>query len=125
MTDNDKNSGPAEAVKGVVEEVKGKAKEFVGTATGRGDLASEGEAQQDKAQAQRDAQNGRQQQRDSVPVSVRASSPGAAVGPSPAEIQARREALAKRLLGGQSVRPSATASATRLSCTIGPIAWRL
>jgi uncharacterized protein YjbJ (UPF0337 family) len=53
MADN--NSGPAEAVKGVVEDVKGKAKEFVGTVTGHGDLASEGEAQQDKAEAQRDA----------------------------------------------------------------------
>jgi uncharacterized protein YjbJ (UPF0337 family) len=51
----DKNSGPAEGVKGVVEDVKGKAKEFVGTVTGQGDLANEGEAQQDKAQAQRDA----------------------------------------------------------------------
>jgi uncharacterized protein YjbJ (UPF0337 family) len=48
-------SGPAEAVKGVIEDIKGKAKEFVGTAAGRGDLVNEGEAQQDKAQAQRDA----------------------------------------------------------------------
>lgn len=37
------------------------------------------------------------------------SSPGPVVpqGPSPQELQARREALAKRLLGGQSVRPAA------------------
>jgi uncharacterized protein YjbJ (UPF0337 family) len=49
------NSGPKEGVKGVVEDVKGKAKEAVGTVTGRGDLAEEGEAQQDKAEAQRDA----------------------------------------------------------------------
>lgn len=48
-------SGPKEGLEGVVEGVKGKAKEAVGTVTGRGDLAREGEAQQDKAQAQRDA----------------------------------------------------------------------
>ena len=49
------NSGPAEGIKGVVEDVKGKAKEAVGTVTGRGDLTEEGKAQQDKAEAQRDA----------------------------------------------------------------------
>ncbi|MBV9091398.1 MAG: CsbD family protein [Mycobacteriaceae bacterium] len=48
-------SGPKEGLEGVVEGVKGKAKEAVGTVTGRGDLAEEGEAQQDKAEAQRDA----------------------------------------------------------------------
>jgi uncharacterized protein YjbJ (UPF0337 family) len=48
-------SGPQEAVKGVVEGIKGKAKEAFGTVTGRGDVAAEGEAQQDKGQAQRDA----------------------------------------------------------------------
>jgi uncharacterized protein YjbJ (UPF0337 family) len=51
----DSNSGPAEGMKGVVEDVKGKAKEAVGTVTGRGDLTEEGKAQQDKAEAQRDA----------------------------------------------------------------------
>ena len=51
----DKNSGPAEGVKGVVEDVKGKAKEAVGTVAGRDDLVKEGKAQQDKADAQRDA----------------------------------------------------------------------
>jgi uncharacterized protein YjbJ (UPF0337 family) len=50
-----KNSGPEEAIKGVVEDVKGKAKEAVGTVTGRGDLINEGKAQQDKAEAERDA----------------------------------------------------------------------
>ena len=49
------NSGPEEGIKGVVEDVKGKAKEAVGTVTGRGDLTEEGKAQQDKADAQRDA----------------------------------------------------------------------
>lgn len=52
---DDNNSGPAEAVKGVIEDVKGKAKEALGTVTGDGDLINEGEAQQDKAEAQRDA----------------------------------------------------------------------
>jgi uncharacterized protein YjbJ (UPF0337 family) len=51
----DKNSGPEEGIKGVVEDVKGKAKEAVGTVAGRDDLTEEGKAQQDKAQAQRDA----------------------------------------------------------------------
>ena len=44
------NIGP----KGVVEGIKGKAKEAVGTVTGHGDLVEEGEAQQDKGEAQRD-----------------------------------------------------------------------
>jgi uncharacterized protein YjbJ (UPF0337 family) len=51
----EKNSGPEEAVKGVVEGVKGKAKEAVGTVTGRDDLVREGKAQQDKADAERAA----------------------------------------------------------------------
>ena len=41
--------------RGVVEDVKGKAKEAVGTVTGRDDMVREGKAQQDKADAQRDA----------------------------------------------------------------------
>jgi uncharacterized protein YjbJ (UPF0337 family) len=48
------NSGPEEAFKGVVEDVKGKAKEVVGAVTGRDDIQREGQAQQDKAEAQRD-----------------------------------------------------------------------
>jgi uncharacterized protein YjbJ (UPF0337 family) len=51
----EKNSGPQEAVKGVVEDAKGKAKEAIGTVTGRDDLVREGKAQQDKADAQQDA----------------------------------------------------------------------
>lgn len=51
----EQNSGPQEAIRGVVEDVKGKAKEAIGTVTGRGDLVNEGKAQQDKAQAERDA----------------------------------------------------------------------
>lgn len=49
------NSGPEEAVKGVVEGVKGKAKEVAGAVLGRDDMFREGQAQQDKADAQRDA----------------------------------------------------------------------
>jgi uncharacterized protein YjbJ (UPF0337 family) len=49
-----KKSGPQEGVRGVVEDVKGKAKEAVGTVTGRDDLTREGKAQQDKAEAERD-----------------------------------------------------------------------
>ena len=55
MSDDSKNSGPEEAIKGVVEDAKGKAKEVIGTVTGRNDLVNEGKAQQDKAEAQRDA----------------------------------------------------------------------
>jgi len=47
-------SGPESGVKGVVEDVKGKAKEAVGSVTGRDDLVREGKAQQDKADAQQD-----------------------------------------------------------------------
>ncbi|BBX35388.1 CsbD family protein [Mycolicibacterium mageritense DSM 44476 = CIP 104973] len=54
MTDK-KNSGPEEGIKGVIEDAKGKAKEAVGTVTGRDDLVREGKAQQDKADAQQDA----------------------------------------------------------------------
>ena len=52
---SDKNSGPKEGVRGAVEDVKGKAKEAVGTVTGRDDVVREGKAQQDKADAQKDA----------------------------------------------------------------------
>src|SRR5689334_73405 len=54
-TMSDKNSGPEEAIKGVVEGVKGKAKEVAGAVAGRDDLYREGQAQQDKAEAQRNA----------------------------------------------------------------------
>ena len=43
-----------DGIKGVVEDVKGKAKEAAGTITGNEDLEREGEAQQSKAEAQRD-----------------------------------------------------------------------
>jgi uncharacterized protein YjbJ (UPF0337 family) len=48
------DTGPEAAVKGVVEDVKGKAKEVAGAVTGRDELQREGEAQQDKADAQRE-----------------------------------------------------------------------
>ena len=47
-------SGPESGVKGVVEDVKGKAKEAVGALTGNDRLEREGEAQQSKAEAQRE-----------------------------------------------------------------------
>jgi uncharacterized protein YjbJ (UPF0337 family) len=52
---SEKNSGPEEAIKGVVEGAKGKAKEVAGAVAGRDDLYREGQAQQDKADAQRNA----------------------------------------------------------------------
>lgn len=48
-------SGPQEGIEGVVEGVKGKAKEVIGAVAGRDDVKREGQAQQDKADAQRDA----------------------------------------------------------------------
>ncbi len=49
-----KDSGPEAGAKGVVEDVKGKAKEAVGAVVGNDDLKAEGEAQQRKAEAERD-----------------------------------------------------------------------
>ena len=51
---SDKDTGPEAAVKGVVEGASGKAKEVVGSVLGRDDLKHEGQAQQDKADAERD-----------------------------------------------------------------------
>jgi uncharacterized protein YjbJ (UPF0337 family) len=47
-------SGPEAGIEGVVEEVKGRAKEAAGAVTGDESLKREGEAQQDKAAALRD-----------------------------------------------------------------------
>lgn len=55
MAEENKSTGPEEAIKGVVEGVKGKAKETVGAVAGRDDLIREGQAQQDKAEADREA----------------------------------------------------------------------
>lgn len=49
-----KDSGPEAGVKGVVEDVKGKAKSAVGAVTGNDDLQREGDSQQRKAEAERD-----------------------------------------------------------------------
>jgi uncharacterized protein YjbJ (UPF0337 family) len=50
---SDKDSGPKAALKGVVEDVKGKAKEAAGAVTGNDRMRLEGQAQQDKAGAER------------------------------------------------------------------------
>ena len=50
----DKDTGPEAGVKGVVEDVKGKAKEAVGALTGDEEMKKEGAAQQDKAEAKRE-----------------------------------------------------------------------
>lgn len=49
------SSGPEEAVRGIVEGAKGKAKEVAGAIIGHDDMVREGRAQQDKAEAQREA----------------------------------------------------------------------
>ena len=48
-------SGPREATEGVVEDLKGKAKEAVGAIRGDERIKSEGRAQQDKGAAKREA----------------------------------------------------------------------
>jgi uncharacterized protein YjbJ (UPF0337 family) len=48
------DSGPRSGAKGVVEDIKGKAKEAVGAITEDEQLKREGRAQQDKAAAQRE-----------------------------------------------------------------------
>jgi uncharacterized protein YjbJ (UPF0337 family) len=50
----EKDSGASAGAKGIVEDVKGKAKEVVGEVTGNTSLENEGEAQQEKASAQRE-----------------------------------------------------------------------
>jgi uncharacterized protein YjbJ (UPF0337 family) len=50
----DKDSGPKAGIKGVVEDVKGKAKQAAGALTSNEDMKNEGEAQQEKADAQRE-----------------------------------------------------------------------
>jgi uncharacterized protein YjbJ (UPF0337 family) len=47
-------SGPQAGLSGVVEDVKGKAKEAAGAVIGNRDLKEEGRAEQDKAQAERE-----------------------------------------------------------------------
>ena len=48
------DSGPEAGVSGIVEDVKGKAKEVAGEVTGNSKLEREGEAQQAKADADRE-----------------------------------------------------------------------
>ncbi len=50
----EKDSGPKAGMHGIVEDVKGKAKDVVGKVTGNKDLEREGQAQQDKAEAERE-----------------------------------------------------------------------
>jgi uncharacterized protein YjbJ (UPF0337 family) len=47
-------SGPEASLKGVTEDIKGKAKEAVGAVTDNESLKAEGRAQQDKADAERE-----------------------------------------------------------------------
>lgn len=49
-----KDTGPEAGIKGVIEGVKGKAKEMIGAVTGKDELRREGEAQGEKADALRD-----------------------------------------------------------------------
>jgi len=54
MSDDNSNAAE-EGIRGTVEDVKGKAKEAFGAVTGNDEMTREGRAQQDKADAQRDA----------------------------------------------------------------------
>ena len=49
-----RDSGPEAGAKGIVEEVKGKAKEAVGAVSGHDELRREGRAQQEKADSERE-----------------------------------------------------------------------
>jgi uncharacterized protein YjbJ (UPF0337 family) len=49
-----KKTGPEAGIRGVVEDVKGKAKEAAGALAGKDELRREGQAQQDKAEAERE-----------------------------------------------------------------------
>ncbi len=51
---SERNSGPVAAIRGVIEDVVGKAKEIIGIVISHDGLRQEGRAQQDKAQAQRE-----------------------------------------------------------------------
>jgi len=51
----DVKSGPVELIRGIVEDAVGRAKQIIGIIIGRNDLISQGKAQQDKAEAQRNA----------------------------------------------------------------------
>lgn len=51
---DDKDTGPEAGAKGVVEGVKGKVKEAAGALTGKDELKREGQAQQAKADSQRE-----------------------------------------------------------------------
>ncbi len=50
----EQDSGPEAGAKGVIEEVKGKAKEAAGAVTGNDEMRREGQSQQEKADAERD-----------------------------------------------------------------------
>ncbi len=50
----DRETGPSAGAKGIIEDVKGKAKEVVGEVTGNDSLEDEGRAQQEKAKSQRE-----------------------------------------------------------------------
>jgi uncharacterized protein YjbJ (UPF0337 family) len=51
----DSKSGPVEFVRGIVEDVFGRTKQVIGVIIGRDGLVEEGKAQQDKAEALRNA----------------------------------------------------------------------
>lgn len=51
----DVKSGPVELVRGIVQDALGKTKQVIGIIIGNNGLIEEGKAQQDKAEAQRNA----------------------------------------------------------------------
>ncbi|MEB4210582.1 CsbD family protein [Mycobacterium sp. 94-17] len=51
----DVKSGPIELVRGIIEDALGKTKQVIGIIIGNNGLVEEGKAQQDKAEAQRNA----------------------------------------------------------------------
>jgi uncharacterized protein YjbJ (UPF0337 family) len=65
-------SGPKAAVSGIAEDVKGKAKEAGGALIGNESMKHEGEAQQDKAEAEREVA-GREAQADKARAEAKAA----------------------------------------------------
>jgi uncharacterized protein YjbJ (UPF0337 family) len=68
----DRKSGPQEAIRGIIEGPIGIAKQLIGSVFGRNDLVREGQAQEDKADAQRNAAK-----KEAAAESARASAKGA------------------------------------------------
>src|SRR5690349_3415730 len=107
-------SGPEAGLKGVTEDIKGKAKEAVGAVTDKESLKGEGQAQQDKADAEREVAA---READARRRAVRLRPPRPKSGP----ISSRSSDRVRRASGSEVARlPSATAPV--VTCSFSAIA---